>query len=132
MINPSNAAVFPEYILPNTRALATDPEVLPRATYAQCIALLANQAKVFLEMTEAMKTEGTFKLANVHDFATSPYDVSFHRANVFQDGYLLGDADIGELRYPIARTSAANPGSRSASLVRLGSRRQACAAVPRR
>lgn len=86
IINPSNAAIFSEYVLPNTRALATDPEVLPRATYAQCIAALAQQAKMFLEMTEAMKTEGTFKVANLHDFAGSPYDVSqsgceFLRAN---------------------------------------------------
>ena len=74
--NPSNAAVFPEYILPNTRALASDPEVLTRATYAQCIAALAQQAKTFLEMTEAMKSEGTFRVTNVHDFAGSPNDVS--------------------------------------------------------
>jgi hypothetical protein len=74
-ITPSNAAVFPEYIFPNTRPFATDSEILPRATYAQCIAPLAQKAKRFLEMTEAMKTEGTFKLANVHEFAGSPYDV---------------------------------------------------------
>ncbi|KAK4050158.1 Serine/threonine-protein kinase [Microbotryomycetes sp. JL201] len=76
-ITPSNAAVFPEYILPNTRPLASDAEVLPRVTYAECIAALASQSKRFLEMAEAMKAEGTFKVANVQDFASSPYDDNY-------------------------------------------------------
>ena len=78
-ITPSNASVLPEYIFPNTRAFSTDVEVLPRATYAQCIAPLAQCAKKFLEMTEAMKTEGTFKLTNVQDFGGSPFEVSQSR-----------------------------------------------------
>ncbi|ORY82386.1 Other/VPS15 protein kinase [Leucosporidium creatinivorum] len=76
-LTPSNASLFPEYIFPNTRPFSTDPELLPRTTYAQCIASLATQAKRFLEMTEAMKTEGTFKLANVHEFGGEPFDENF-------------------------------------------------------
>ncbi|KAM0754729.1 Other/VPS15 protein kinase [Meredithblackwellia eburnea MCA 4105] len=60
-ITPSNAAMFTEYIFPNTKPMASDPELLPRITYAECIAPLAEAATRFLEMKEAMKTEGTFK-----------------------------------------------------------------------
>lgn len=75
-LTPSNASLFPEYIFPNARPFSTDPELLPRTTYAQCIAALATQSKRFLEMTEAMKTEGTYKLANVHEFGGEPFDVN--------------------------------------------------------
>ncbi|GJN87433.1 hypothetical protein Rhopal_000382-T1 [Rhodotorula paludigena] len=76
-ITPSNVDVFPEYILPNTRPFADDPEVLPRETYALCISLLAQTAQRFLEMAEAMKTEGTFELAGLQDFEGSPYAGNF-------------------------------------------------------
>lgn len=79
-ITPSNASIFPEYIFPNTRPFANDSEELPRATYAQCIAPLAEKAKAFLEMTEAMKTEGTFKLTGVDEFAGVPQDVRWLEA----------------------------------------------------
>lgn len=52
-----------------------DPELLPRTAYAQCLASLARTAKRFLEMTEAMKTEGTFKLVDANEFDRSPYEV---------------------------------------------------------
>ncbi|KAK4047771.1 Serine/threonine-protein kinase [Microbotryomycetes sp. JL221] len=86
-ITPSNAAVFPEYILPNIRPLTTDAEVLPRTAYAECIAPLAQQARRFLEMAEAMKAEGTFKVANVQDFSSSPYDsqIQEHIAPLLSD-----------------------------------------------
>lgn len=51
-ISPINARVFPEYILPSLREFATDPDVLVRTTYASCIALLAETALRFLEMTQ--------------------------------------------------------------------------------
>lgn len=76
-IAPSNATIFAEYVLPNTKPLATDVELLPRTTYAQCISSLALTAKRFLEMTEAMKTEGTFKMVDVNEFDGSPYEVGF-------------------------------------------------------
>ncbi|CEQ42196.1 SPOSA6832_04001, partial [Sporobolomyces salmonicolor] len=76
-ITPSNVDVFPEYILPNTRPFSTDPEILPRTSYALCISFLAQTARRYLEMAEAMKTEGTFELANLQDFEGSPYAANF-------------------------------------------------------
>ncbi|GAA5899743.1 hypothetical protein JCM5296_004211 [Sporobolomyces johnsonii] len=76
-ITPSNVDVFPEYILPNTRPFSTDPEILPRTSYALCISFLAQTAQRYLEMAEAMKTEGTFELANLQDFEGSPYAANF-------------------------------------------------------
>lgn len=74
-ITASNSTLFTEYIFPNTKAFTTDPEVLARVTYAQCISPLADTATRFLQLTEAMKTEGRFKLAQ-RDF-DSPYEVGF-------------------------------------------------------
>ncbi|BGP14610.1 Serine/threonine-protein kinase [Rhodosporidiobolus nylandii] len=54
-LTPSNFDLFPEYILPNTRALASDVELLPREVYALCIPYLAKTARRFLEMGEAMR-----------------------------------------------------------------------------
>lgn len=76
-LTPSNASIFPEYILPNTKFFSTDSEISVRITYAQCIAPLAKTAIRFLEMTEAMKMQGTFKSTNVHEFDGVPYEVSF-------------------------------------------------------
>lgn len=42
--------LFPEYILPHTKLLASDPEVSVRLAYAQCIGTLAEVAMRFLEM----------------------------------------------------------------------------------
>lgn len=63
VITPSNAAIFPEYIIPNIRHLVTDPEVSVRATYAQCITQLADTAVRYLEMGQALKAHGAFKLS---------------------------------------------------------------------
>ncbi|GAA5836125.1 hypothetical protein JCM9279_002203 [Rhodotorula babjevae] len=77
-ITPSNVDVFPEYILPNTRPFSTDPEVLPRETYALCVAALAETAQRFLEMAEAMRGENTFELQGLQqDFEGSPYAGNF-------------------------------------------------------
>ncbi|GAA5855478.1 hypothetical protein JCM8547_007849 [Rhodosporidiobolus lusitaniae] len=57
-LSPSNLDVFPEYILPNIRALGTDPELLPRETYALCIPWLAKTARRFLEVGEGMREGG--------------------------------------------------------------------------
>lgn len=54
---PSNKSLFPEYIFPNTRPLATDSEVLVRVAYAQCLSPLAEQAKAFLELKEVTKVD---------------------------------------------------------------------------
>ncbi|KAG5639727.1 hypothetical protein H0H81_000007 [Sphagnurus paluster] len=63
VITPSNAAIFPEYIIPNIKYLVHDPEVSVRCTYAQCIAQLADTAVRYLEMAQALKAHGAFKLS---------------------------------------------------------------------
>jgi len=64
-ISPINARIFPEYILPNVYTFATDKEVLVRTTYATCIALLAETAIRFQEMTQVLINDGTFATADV-------------------------------------------------------------------
>ncbi|KAE9405511.1 hypothetical protein BT96DRAFT_988303 [Gymnopus androsaceus JB14] len=63
VITPSNAAIFPEYIIPNIRYLVQDPEVSVRCTYAQCIVQFADTAVRYLEMGQALKAHGSFKLS---------------------------------------------------------------------
>lgn len=63
VITPSNATIFPEYILPNIKYLVQDPEVSVRCIYAQCIVQVAETAERYLEMGQALKAHGTFKLA---------------------------------------------------------------------
>ncbi|KAG9307924.1 hypothetical protein JVU11DRAFT_12894 [Chiua virens] len=58
VITPSNVSIFPEYIIPNVRYLVQDTEVSVRATYAQCIAPLADTALRYLEMGTASKAHG--------------------------------------------------------------------------
>ncbi|KAJ2958801.1 hypothetical protein NQZ79_g5668 [Umbelopsis isabellina] len=64
-ISPINARIFPEYILPNVYNFATDKEVLVRTTYATCIALLAETAIRFQEMTQVLINDGTFATADI-------------------------------------------------------------------
>ncbi|KAI0037081.1 ARM repeat-containing protein [Vararia minispora EC-137] len=63
VITPSNALIFPEYILPNIQGLVQDPEVSVRSMYAQCVVPLATTAVRYLEMAQALKAHGTFKLS---------------------------------------------------------------------
>jgi len=60
-LTPSNLDLLPSYILPNTLPFSTDPETLPRVTYALCISRIADVAKRFLDMAEAMKGNGGFE-----------------------------------------------------------------------
>ncbi|KAH9960599.1 ARM repeat-containing protein [Lactifluus volemus] len=63
VITPANASIFPEYIIPNIHPLVHDPEVSVRSLYAQCIVPLADAAVRYLEMSQALKAHGTFKVA---------------------------------------------------------------------
>lgn len=63
-ITPANAGIFPEYIIPNIRHLATDPDVSVRCTYAQCVVPLADASTRYLEMAQAMKAHGAYKFGN--------------------------------------------------------------------
>jgi len=64
VITPANAGVFPEYIIPNIKHLATDPDVSVRCTYAQCIVPLADASVRYLEMAQALKAHGAYKFGN--------------------------------------------------------------------
>jgi phosphoinositide-3-kinase regulatory subunit 4 len=63
VIAPSNASIFPEYIIPNVKYLVQDSEVSVRSMYAQCIAQVAETASRYLEMGQALRAHGTFKLS---------------------------------------------------------------------
>lgn len=74
-ITPSNASIFPEYIFPNIRYLYKDPDVSVRCILAQCIAPLADTSLRYLEMGQAMKAHGTFKLADSQEYDDALYEV---------------------------------------------------------
>lgn len=63
IITPSDASIFPEYIIPNIKHLVKDPEVIVRSTYAQCIVQLADTALKYLEMGQALKAHGAFQMS---------------------------------------------------------------------
>ncbi|KAF9450029.1 ARM repeat-containing protein [Macrolepiota fuliginosa MF-IS2] len=78
VITPSNAAIFPEYIIPNIRHLVQDPEVSVRCIYAQCIVQLADTAVRYLEMGQALKAHGTLVLSpDAHDSENAHFEVSY-------------------------------------------------------
>ncbi|KAL2754373.1 hypothetical protein ACRALDRAFT_1063232 [Sodiomyces alcalophilus JCM 7366] len=67
-VNPVNAHVFIEYVLPrfNTALLISPltPSPLVRATYASCLGSLATTATRFLEMAATMKATGALSVAD--------------------------------------------------------------------
>jgi len=67
VITPSNASIFPEYVIPNVRCLVQDTDVFVRATYAQCISPLAETALRYLEMGQALKAHGVAPGLNSND-----------------------------------------------------------------
>ena len=76
IITPSNVSIFPEYIIPNIKHLVQDPEVSVRCTYAQCIVQLADTAVRYLEMGQALKAHGAFKLsAEAHEYENANFGV---------------------------------------------------------
>lgn len=76
-ITPSNAAIFPEYIIPSIEHLVRDPEISVRCIYAQCMAPFANTALRYLEMGQALKAHGAFKLsADAQDHDEAQVEVS--------------------------------------------------------
>ncbi|RDB23837.1 Serine/threonine-protein kinase ppk19 [Hypsizygus marmoreus] len=78
VITPSNAAIFPEYIIPNIKYIVQDLEVSVRCTYAQCIAQLADTAVRYLEMGQALKAHGTFRLsAEAQEYDQGHFEVSY-------------------------------------------------------
>ena len=119
-LTPSNIDLLPSYILPNTLPFSTDPETLPRVTYALCCSRIAGVAKKFLDMAEAMKGDGGFEFGTVAgggavgdgEFDGNPYAVSHvateSRPFVSATGRLTHFELAGELRHPTFRTSCSN------------------------
>ncbi|TKY85009.1 hypothetical protein EX895_006089 [Sporisorium graminicola] len=60
IVTPSNASIFPEYIVPNIKQLGLDPSTPVRCTFAASIVPLAETAERFLQMSQAMRAEGLF------------------------------------------------------------------------
>ncbi|RIA90300.1 hypothetical protein C1645_712201 [Glomus cerebriforme] len=92
-ITPSNATIFPEYIMPNLRKFANDPEIFVRMTYAQCIASLAETALRFLELTQSFKSGA---LTDIDDSYEATYDSTLHELHsIIQDqvSTLLTDSE---------------------------------------
>ncbi|KAF8352075.1 hypothetical protein F5887DRAFT_1068440 [Amanita rubescens] len=78
VITPSNAAIFPEYILSNIKHIVLDQEVSVRCTYAQCIVQIANTAVRFLEMGQALKAHGAFKLTpDAQEYGGAHFEISY-------------------------------------------------------
>ena len=76
VITPSNAAIFPEYIIPAFAHLVRDPEVLVRCMYAQIIVPLADTAVRYLEMGQALKAHGSYKLSpDTQEYDEAHYEV---------------------------------------------------------
>src|SRR2546421_8126997 len=63
VVSPVNAYVFPEYILPRLQSFIagnkSTPSPLIRATYASCLAKLANTSSRFLDMVSALRADGS-------------------------------------------------------------------------
>lgn len=80
-VNPVNAHVFLEYILPRMAVglvgNINQPTPLVRATYASCIGSLATTAKKFLQMSTTLKTAGTMAAADPDVESGSQSDATF-------------------------------------------------------
>ncbi|KZV87785.1 ARM repeat-containing protein [Exidia glandulosa HHB12029] len=79
-ITPSNSAIFPEYIIPNIWHISKDPDASVRVMYAQCIDSIAQIAQRVLEMGQAIKAHGKFKLTEAQDLDDTKYEVSYDAA----------------------------------------------------
>ncbi|CAG8742179.1 9168_t:CDS:2, partial [Acaulospora colombiana] len=73
-ITPSNASIIPEYILQHTRHLASDPDVMVRCVYAQCLVPLTEIGALFLEMSHALKAHGTRRTGTDWEAQEESYD----------------------------------------------------------
>ncbi|EKM56683.1 uncharacterized protein PHACADRAFT_183284 [Phanerochaete carnosa HHB-10118-sp] len=83
VITPSNASIFPEYIIPALSPLVRDPEVSVRCMYAQCVVALADTAVRYLEMGQALRAHGAYKigataaLTEGQDYDEAHFEVSY-------------------------------------------------------
>jgi phosphoinositide-3-kinase regulatory subunit 4 len=106
VITPSNAAIFPEYIIPSIEHLVRDPEVSVRCIYAQSMAPFADTALRYLEMGQALKAHGAFKLsADAQDYDEAQVEVRlglflFHSA-LYRVSQISYDASLQYLQESI-------------------------------
>lgn len=56
-MTPSNTGVFSEYVMPNISPLTTDPDLLVRCTYAQCLSPLAEIGSRLLDLSRGMLSD---------------------------------------------------------------------------
>lgn len=106
VITPSNAAIFPEYILPNIKHIVLDPEISVRCTYAQCIVQIANTAIRYLEMGQALKAHGAFKLSpDAQEYGGAHFEVS----SIVGDRSVCCSSIVDILRCQHARPSECHP-----------------------
>lgn len=81
VITPSNASIFPEYIIPALAYLVRDPEVSVRCMYAQCVVALADTAVRYLEMGQALRAHGAYNVGAAvnegHDYDEARFEVCF-------------------------------------------------------
>lgn len=66
---------MPEYVLPNIAMLASDSEESVRCVCAQSLAPLAETGQRFLDQTQVMKADGTFRSPRAHGYDSNPYEV---------------------------------------------------------
>ncbi|KAI9679454.1 MAG: Serine/threonine-protein kinase [Caeruleum heppii] len=68
VVSPVNAHVFPEYILPRLQQFIprgnARPKPVVRATYAACLATLAESSARFLDMMQALRADGSLPTAD--------------------------------------------------------------------
>ncbi|TPX43846.1 hypothetical protein SeMB42_g04554 [Synchytrium endobioticum] len=74
-ISTGDVSIFPEYLLPNLRRFTCDSEVFVRATYAQCIASLAETAKRFLDLSAPLRSADPDSDSSI---TAPPHDVLLH------------------------------------------------------
>ncbi|KAH8119146.1 hypothetical protein DFH11DRAFT_1838620 [Phellopilus nigrolimitatus] len=77
-ITPFNSDVFPQYILPYLRYMTVDHEVSVRSVSSQSIVPFANLAVKFLEMGQALRAHGTFRMTGgTQQYDESQFEVSY-------------------------------------------------------
>ena len=77
VITPFNSDIFPQFILPYLRYMTSDPELSVRSTASQAIVPFSTLAVKFLEMGQALRAHGSFKMgASGQGFVESQVEVS--------------------------------------------------------
>ncbi|KAJ3210567.1 Serine/threonine-protein kinase [Dinochytrium kinnereticum] len=74
-VTPSDANIFPEFILPSLHRLSTDHDVFVRTTYALCVSSLAESALKLLELSQMFK-QGPLDVEGDTDMYLVTYDAA--------------------------------------------------------